>query len=1156
MKARAHRSIRLMCSPLAILLLFPLLLLFSGCGGAKFNGSTPSPAPTVSIAASPTSIASGSSSMLSVAATNATSVTVTGSDGSSYSMPGAGGAQKVSPTATTTYTAKASGSGGSVSSVVSITVTAAPPAAAPTVTITANPTSVVEGSSSKLTVVATNATAVTITGSDGSTYTLQSSGGTQAVAPKATTTYAAAATGAGGKASAVATVSVTMATPSSPTVAISANPAAITAGGSSTLTVTAANATAVTVTGSDGSSYDLSATGGMQNVSPAATATYTAKATSAEGNATATAVVTVGKPSAATVTLVANPASMSLGSASTLTAVAANATSVTVTGTDGSSYTLSPAGGTQAVTPAATTTYTATATGTGGNATAVTTVTVVAAPPAAPTVTIMADPASITAGGASTLMVVATNATAVTVTGTDGSTNNLSAIGGTLTVSPAGSTTYTATATGAGGNATATATVTVVAAPPPPAPPTVTLVANPTSVNAGSPSTLTVVATNALTVTVNGSDGSGFNLPATGGTQSVSPTKTTTYTATANGNGGNATAVATVTVLPPPVTATVTISASPATIAPGASSTLTVVATDATAVTVAGSDGSNYTLAATGGTQSVTPSSTTTYTATATGTGGNGTAFTTVTVKAPGSIQSINHVIFMLQENHTFDNYFGMLNNYRSANGYDRGDDGNLYQVDGIDDKLKTSNQNDEGDSFSLFKLRSTCIDDDSSDWLASYGDINRYNFLKSRPIQQNGFVHTAEGFATSCANSGTCNGDFSDLAGKRAMGYYDEDFLNYYYYMASQFAVSDRWFSPLASKSTPNRIATLTGGTTQGLVRDPGAGDDKLGGVVAAPIFQALDKAGVSWRVYYTQTAGACLAGDDCGTSTKAEPATTLGYMYYDDKYLYQNPSKAKCTGTTQPSSVVGDTTNSFCIDPNRIAPLTQYYTDVANGTLASFSYIESGSINDEHPGSGQSVLYGQAKMAQVLNAFMTSASWSDSVFFFSYDEGGGPYDHVPPVPGHSNDFTAKSMLPIPDIESISVNPDNYFPCLPDTGTATQHCDLRLNYPGTHPGDAATVNGFAAQIGFRVPNFVISPFTRRHYVSHIPMDHTAVIKFVENRFIGPSAHMTARDAAQPDLTDFFDFDNVPWATPPTPPNPVTAQSLQYNPCTPKNLGP
>ncbi len=52
-------------------------------------------------------------------------------------------------------------------------------------------------------------------------------------------------------------------------------------------------------------------------------------------------------------------------------------------------------------------------------------------------------------------------------------------------------------------------------------------------------------------------------------------------------------------------------------------------------------------------------------------------------------------------------------------------------------------------------------------------------------------------------------------------------------------------------------------------------------------------------------------------------------------------------------------------------------------------------------------------------------------------------------------------------------------------------------------PTDAPAVQGFAAQLGFRLPNMVISPFTRKHYVSHIPMDHTAIIKFVESRFIG-----------------------------------------------------
>ena len=50
----------------------------------------------------------------------------------------------------------------------------------------------------------------------------------------------------------------------------------------------------------------------------------------------------------------------------------------------------------------------------------------------------------------------------------------------------------------------------------------------------------------------------------------------------------------------------------------------------------------------------------------------------------------------MLQENHSFDNYFGMLNLYRETNGYSIGDDGMTYTVDGIDDKLTTISDQDD----------------------------------------------------------------------------------------------------------------------------------------------------------------------------------------------------------------------------------------------------------------------------------------------------------------------------------------------------------------------------------------------------------------------------------------------------------------------------
>ncbi len=606
-----------------------------------------------------------------------------------------------------------------------------------------------------------------------------------------------------------------------------------------------------------------------------------------------------------------------------------------------------------------------------------------------------------------------------------------------------------------------------------------------------------------------------------------------------------------------PTPASVSITANPLTVAAGGSSTLTISAKNASKITVDGTDGSMYTLPGDGGTENVTPTETTTYTAQATGPAGNGTGSTTVTLVPADNVKAVQHVVFMLQENHSFDNYFGMLNPYRQANGWNYGDDGKLYQVDGIDDKLSTiSNQDDEGTANPLFKLTSTCIDDESSSWLESYGDVSRWSFATSRPIVMDGFVHTAEGYAKNCKQSGACSGLFTDLTGRRAMGYYDQEFLNYYYYMASQFAVSDRWFSPISSKSVDNRIATFTGGTTQGLVFDPG-GDDNLGQINVNNIFEELDQAKVTWKIYYTVTQGFCTAGDPCdGPENANYPATYFSSLAYSYQYLYGNPSGAACTGTTQPSSMVNDPTDSFCIDTSHIAPLSTYYSDLTNGTLPSFAFIEAGYGNsDEHPGSGQSILSGQIQVAKVINAFMASPEWNNSVFFLSYDEGGGPYDHVPPVPGHSNDNTDPTLQAVtPDIDQIAVAADGYAPCVPTGGVPSLHCDLFADDPGANAGDAAAAGeqGFAAQLGFRVPNIIISPFTRKHYVSHTPMDHTAVIKFVENRFIGPAAHLTARDAAQPNLLEFFDFTNIPWATPPTPPVPFSSTST----CTPISMGP
>jgi len=65
----------------------------------------------------------------------------------------------------------------------------------------------------------------------------------------------------------------------------------------------------------------------------------------------------------------------------------------------------------------------------------------------------------------------------------------------------------------------------------------------------------------------------------------------------------------------------------------------------------------------------------------------------------------------------------------------------------------------------------------------------------------------------------------------------------------------------------------------------------------------------------------------------------------------------------------------------------------------------------------------------------------------------------------------------------------------------------------------------------------VISPFAKKNFVSHTPMDYTAALKLIETRFHLPS--LTNRDAAMPDMSEFFDFSTStgPWATPPVPPS-------------------
>ncbi len=260
---------------------------------------------------------------------------------------------------------------------------------------------------------------------------------------------------------------------------------------------------------------------------------------------------------------------------------------------------------------------------------------------------------------------------------------------------------------------------------PSPNQPAVTIAAIPSAMTQGSSSTLTVTASNATQVVIsNNTNSTTFTLSATGGTQKVTPTATTTYTATATGASGTATAQTTITVTaptgPPP---TVTIQANPASITQGSSSTLTVAATNATQVAISdNSDSNTFTLPVAGGTQSVTPAATTIYTVTAAGPGGTKTAQATVTVVPPGTLNSINHIIIMMQENRGFDEYFGHLDEYRTARGLPA-------NVDDLSNAGNVSlpSWNNSG-NIPSYHMGTQCIGDLTPSWQESHDDINLHS--------------------------------------------------------------------------------------------------------------------------------------------------------------------------------------------------------------------------------------------------------------------------------------------------------------------------------------------------------------------------------------------------------------------------------------------
>jgi hypothetical protein len=371
--------------------------LSSATGGAG-TSSASAQRPTINLQLSSATVEAGESVTLMWNASNAQSCSASG--GWSGSRPTSGTLSTAPLAATTSYTLNCTGSGGSASQSAEVQVTQP----APTISLSASPTTIGTGASSTLTWSAKNAQSCTASGAWKGPVATSGTWLTDALSNNSQ--FVLSCTGPGGSSSQSAIVTVTSAAPA---IKLSASPSTVAPGGSSTLTWSSVNATRCSASGAWSGNL---ASSGSQSSGPINTgSTFTLACTGLGGTATQSVTVSL-SGSAPTIQISANPSTVAAGSSTTLSWSAANTSQCTASGGWSGSK---PATGSQSSGAVqAATTYTLTCTGPGGSASQATTVSVKSP---TPTVQLSVGPSAIASGASATLTWVSANAAACAASG-------------------------------------------------------------------------------------------------------------------------------------------------------------------------------------------------------------------------------------------------------------------------------------------------------------------------------------------------------------------------------------------------------------------------------------------------------------------------------------------------------------------------------------------------------------------------------------------------------------------------------------------------------------------------------------------------------------------------------------------------------------------
>ena len=309
----------------------------------------------------------------------------------------------------------------------------------------------------------------------------------------------------------------------------------------------------------------------------------------------------------------------------------------------------------------------------------------------------------------------------------------------------------------------------------------------------------------------------------------------------------------------------------------------------------------------------------------------------------------IEHFVVVMQQNHTFDNYFAA---YPRSEGLP------------ADTCLPTSiSETSEANSECVAPF---AISDQPISDLSHTSDVFHDQY---RDGNMDGFV-------------AALNDRHQD--GTLSVGHYDENNLSYYWNLADEYVLFDRYFTSAHSGSIMNRMFWVSGSPGNGINRIPVTGFEDI-----PTIFDALQERGISWKFYVKN---------------------------YDPNLNYRSLEELDYL-PPQVQWIPLSSMDRFIDDPelsSHIVDLDEYYSDLENNTLPAVSYVLLLGAT-EHPLAD--IKLGQRTVRTMIQTLMQSDAWERSAFLLTYDDWGGWYDHVPPpvVDEYGYGFRVPTLLVSP---------------------------------------------------------------------------------------------------------------------------------------------